>query len=151
MSGPLSSHRTPSRPVFNDLEVDNPEFIVGGENLDAEGNDIPEKITIQIPEPHPTKLTLVSVPLPVELVNEHNKGWHSIEIARQRHVLDNRLNTESPSKHAKGSSTGKLTSEQRRRRQRDARIALAARQRASIELHQRALDALAISEAMNNG
>lgn len=139
MSGPLSSHRTPTRPVFNDLEIDNPDYKVGG--------DLPEKITIQIPEPHPTKLVLAPIPIAWDSDGTPVK-WHSVEIARQRHVLDNRLNTESPSKHAAGRA-GKLTSEQRRRRQRDARLALAARQRAQIELHQRALDALAIAEAMD--
>lgn len=139
MSGPLSTYRVPSRPVFHDLEIVNPDYVEGG--------DLPEQIKIQVPDPHPTKMKLSCIPVEWDDEGQPTR-WHSVEIARQRHVLDHRLNTEAPSKHAKGRA-GKLTSEQRRRRQRDARFALAARQRAQIELHQRALDALAIAEAMD--
>lgn len=110
LSGPHALFRTPNRPVFENKEMPNPDY--------AEGGDEPETITIQLPVPHPTKTRLVSVPLPAELVNDTNKGWQSLELPAQRHVLDYRPQPVAVSKHA-GGRTQKLTAKQRAKR--DAR------------------------------
>jgi hypothetical protein len=137
MSGALAQYRTPSRPVFNDIEIDNPAFVEGG--------DQPEKITVQMPVTHPTKMQLVPIPVEYDEDGEPVR-WQSVEIAAQRHVLDYRLEQVNPGKHSKGRAP-KLTNEQRRRRASRAERQLRARQAADRELHERALDALAIAEA----
>jgi hypothetical protein len=121
VSGALAQFRTPTRPLTQDIEFPNPAF--------EEGGDEPETIKVQMPVPHPTKTKLVSVPLPAELVNETNKGWHSVELAAQRHVLDYRLTQATPGKHAKGRA--KPTNRERRVGTRDGLRAAQARMTAA--------------------
>jgi hypothetical protein len=142
MSGALAQYRTPSRPVFNEIEIDNPEFVEGG--------DAPEKLTVQLPVPHPTKMQLV--PIPIGWDNEGKPiAWHSVEVPAQKHVLDYRPQAADFGKHSKGRAP-KLTNEQRRRRGTKAERLLRARQAATHkrnqELTELALDAAAIEEAL---
>lgn len=109
MSGAHAQHRTPNRPVFHDIEIDNPEF--------EEGGDQPEKIKLQLPTPHPTKMQLVPIPCSWDQDTGLPEKWKSVEVPAQLHVLDHRLNAEAPSKHAKGRA--KQTNRERRVGSRD--------------------------------
>ena len=107
MSGPLSTFRTPSRPLFEDKEIPNPAFkgrTDGGE--DTPGNETPEFITVQVPVMHPTKTKRLATPVmthsQVVLDRKGRQKYTTIAVAAQRHVLDYSPQRYVPGKHAAG-------------------------------------------------
>lgn len=110
MSGPLAQFRTPSRPLFTEVEVDNPLF---GDPLDEDGTE-PEKIKVQVPVMHPAKTRLVCQPHSLD-DDGNPTEYYSEFLPAQRHGLDVRLTQSAPGKHRKGRAP-KMTRAERRQR-----------------------------------
>lgn len=122
MAGPLSSFRTPNRPLFN--EDGTPVF-------------------------HETKRRRVAAPFIVidEETGEEKTVLRVVDTPAQKHVLDYRIQKEAPSKHAAGrskkmSKSDKTTRDNRAARQ--FRVRQKATIAANIEAHEQELDRMAL-------
>lgn len=124
MSGPHAQFRTPTRPLTQEVEIDNPAF--------EEGGDEPEKIKTEVPVLATDKNGELKLKLTPVAYTDEETGEEKVRSELRpyiRHVLDFRFFASPPGKHAKGRA--KKTNREHRVGARDQLRAVQARKSAA--------------------